>query len=357
MRFLTNEDVAGLLEPATVVDALRSGYSEYRAGGAAQLPRADLLAPASSGFHRLGVMAGVSRATDVAVVRIKSDVVTWRSDREHKQAGEPGRYSGTIIAFRVSDGMPLAIVQDGVLQHLRVAAAAALGTDLLAPTGVTHMAVLGSGGMARAIVSALSVLRTTPDTVSVYSPTPQNRSEFAAVLTDELNTHVTACEQPDEAVAGAGLVISATNSLEPTINPEWLAPDVHVTAVSRREIGPRLRSRAQFVACLGPSSYPADAVPGMESTRGGYAAFIAATESERSGIPRTRISDLPGEYSLMTEDPPWTNRPCPLVSVLTAVGTQGVQFAATVGALLRLATELEVGTEVPDTLFLHEVRT
>lgn len=357
MRFLTNADVAGLLDAATMVDALRSGYEEYRAGSAAQIPRADLMAPASSGFHRLGVMAGVSRSLDVAVVRIKSDVVTWDSDREHKHAGEAGRYSGTVVAYRVSDGMPLAIVQDGVLQHLRVAAAAALGTELLAPVEITRMAVLGSGGMARAIVAALAAVGIEPRSVSVFSPDREHRRRFAGQAASVLGTGVTPVDRPGEAVSGAELVISATNSLEPTVSPGWLGSDVHVTAVSRREIGDDLRGRADFLACLGPSSYPAGSVPGMETTRGGYGAFIAASQAERTGIPPARDSDLPDEHPLMAGEPPWSSRPGPLVSVLTAVGTQGIQFAASVGALLRIADRTEVGAQVPDELFLHDVRT
>ena len=357
MRFLSNSDVSALLGPGAVVDALRAGYGEYRAGLGAQLPRADLLtAAADDGFYRLGVMAGVSRTYDTAVVRIKSDVVKWTPRTEEKQAGRLGQYSGTVIAFRISDGVPMAIVQDGIVQHLRVAGAAALGTDLIAPDDVERVAVLGSGGMASSIMDALEVVRSTPSEVTVYSPNPAHRRAFARSLVDRLDSEVAPVDSAESAVRGAELVISATSSLEPTIQAGWLDMNTHVTAVSRREIGSDIRARADLLACLGPGSYPADCMPGMEPTRGGYSAFLALTDSERSHIPAPRASDTPNEYPLMLHGPPWPERPRPYLSILTAVGTQGIQFASTIGALIRLAQERDVGTEIPDELFLHEVR-
>jgi ornithine cyclodeaminase/alanine dehydrogenase-like protein (mu-crystallin family) len=359
MRFLTTEDTGRLLDVTAVIEALRTGYDEYRDGRSAQIPRVDLLAPAETGTaHRFGVMAGVSRAFDVAVVRIKSDVVTWAGGREDKHAARPGRYSGTVIAFRVSDGAPLAIVQDGVVQHLRVAGAAALGTDLMAPAPVRRMAILGSGGMAGGIAAGMAVLRDPPERIAVYSPDPGHREAFRRRLAElGAAADVVAVTGAEAAVRGADLVVSATNSLEPTVDPGWLEPDVHVTAVSRREVSGALRETADVVACLGPSSLDPSASPGMELTRGGTAAFAAFTEEERAVIPPVRPGDVPGEHPLMLEGVPWERRPRPATTVLTAVGTQGIQFASTIGLLLRRAAEEGSGTEVPDALFLHDVRT
>jgi len=99
MRYLTNADVADLISHMGNGDAV----------------------------HRFGMMAGSSRALDLALVRIKSDVVSWSpSGRENKFAGRPGLFAGIVLAFRISDGAPVAILQDGLLQHVRVGAAAAI---------------------------------------------------------------------------------------------------------------------------------------------------------------------------------------------------------------------------------------
>ncbi len=357
MRFLTNEDVSSLLDGRIVLEALRTGYAEYRAGLAAQIPRADLIAPATTGTYRLGVMAGISRAFDIGVVRIKSDVVNWQADREEKHSIEAGLFSGTVVAFRVSDGAPMAIVQDGVLQHLRVAAAAALGTEMLCPRSMKAMAILGSGGMARAVSEMLGHLGLVPASIRLYSPNPAHRDSFAVELeARHPSTRVERANDPEHAVRGAGLILTATNSTAPTVDPEWLKSGAHVTAVSRREVGVALREAADFLACLGPTSYPAESVPGMTRTRGGYGAFMAMTAAERERLPEVQRSDVDDEHHLMIEGVPWAQRPEGYRTVLTAVGTQGVQFAAVVGALVAAADRAGVGKEIPDELFLHDVR-
>ncbi len=82
MRYLTNADVADLISHPGSGDAV----------------------------HWFGMMAGSSRALDLAVVRIKSDVVSWApSGRENKFAGRSGLFAGIVLAFRISDGAPAAI--------------------------------------------------------------------------------------------------------------------------------------------------------------------------------------------------------------------------------------------------------
>jgi ornithine cyclodeaminase len=42
---------------------------------------------------------------------------------------------------------------------------------------------------------------------------------------------VTACASAADAVAGAGIVVTATSSAEPVLRKDWLAPGAHVNAV------------------------------------------------------------------------------------------------------------------------------
>jgi hypothetical protein len=83
---------------------------------------------------------------------------------------------------------------------------------------------------------------------------------------------------------------------------------------------------------------------------------VALSDEELSRTPRARSSDLPDELHLMVAGVPWNDRPSPCRTVLTAVGTQGIQFAAAVGALLSAAHGTDTGIEIPDRLFLHDVR-
>jgi radical SAM/Cys-rich protein len=79
-------------------------------------------------------MAGVCRSLGVVAIRIKSDVLTWPDDgrTQDKYCVEPGTYSGIVLLYSTHTGEPLALMNDGVVQHMRVGGCAGLGTDVLA---------------------------------------------------------------------------------------------------------------------------------------------------------------------------------------------------------------------------------
>jgi alanine dehydrogenase len=358
MIFLDNQAVADLIGPELAVDAIRRGYGEYRDGLAAQVPRVDLVSAAGGeqAIHRFGIMAGVSREHGVAVVRIKSDVVSW-SDREEKHAGTPGTYGGSILAYSTVDGRPLALIQDGVLQHWRVGAAAAVGTDWMARPGPVKLGLVGSGGMARVIVECLRVVRPLVG-VRLFSPNAQRRASAAESFAASLGAPVEAVGSVAEACVGADVIVTATSSLEPTLSLAEVPPGAHVTAVSRREVGADLRSGADVLAVLGQATIRPDGLDGGLVTRGGYTAVRAMTEDEMQRVPKPRTTDEPAEHWLVTHgspDDPAT-RPPEHRSVLVAVGTQGIQFAATVGAVLAAASGRGIGEAFDESRFLQQVR-
>jgi alanine dehydrogenase len=146
MLYLTNADVQSVLDMRTAIDALRRGYDDLARGDAAYIPRIDLYAPTGrdEDYYRWGSMTGYCRSQDVVACRIKSDVVSWPDGAtEEKYCMEPGTYSGIILLYRSSTGEPLAILQDGYLQHMRVGASAGLGTDLLARRDATTIGIVG----------------------------------------------------------------------------------------------------------------------------------------------------------------------------------------------------------------------
>jgi alanine dehydrogenase len=357
MRYLTNADVAGLIDAGGAIRAMRAAYDDYRRSMAEQIPRADLISGVPGGVHRLGVMAGASRALDLAVVRIKSDRVTWSEQgREEKYAGRPGLFAGIVLAFRLSDGAPVAILQDGLLQHLRVGAAAAIGTDMLAAPETPEIALIGSGGMAEAFLASIVHVRT-PRRVRVFSPNAEHRTAFAARMGRELNVDVRPVGSSDEAVEGVALVLSATSSTRPTVAAAKLAPGSHVTVVTRREVGADLLARADLVACLGVGAYPPAGVPRMHATRGGFGAFLALAPDERSILPPLEPGDEPTELPILEAPLPWSERPPDAITLLVAVGTQGVQFAAIVGAILQAAEAADAGQRLPVDWLLQDIRT
>src|SRR5207237_4286563 len=131
--------------------------------------------------YQWGTMEGSSTAGYFAIRR-KSDVVYETREgnvvTEEKYASRPGLFCGLIFLTSVETGEPLALMNDGVLQHMRVGADGAIGVKHLAKKDASVVGMLGSGGMARSHVASLRCVRDIRR-VQVFSPTRENRERFA----------------------------------------------------------------------------------------------------------------------------------------------------------------------------------
>ena len=151
-------------------------------------------------------------------------------------------HQGTVTLFDGETGRPTAVMNASALTAIRTAAVSALATRLLARTDAATLAIIGSGVQARAHLRALSLVRGFTD-VRVHSPNAERARAFAdaARRTHGGEVAVRACASAREALDGADVVVTATNSREPVIEHGWLAPGAHVNAIgasvpSAREI-------------------------------------------------------------------------------------------------------------------------
>jgi ornithine cyclodeaminase len=78
----------------------------------------------------------------------------------------------------------------------------------------------------------------------------RRRDKVAAELTAELGIPVRACASPEEAVQGAGIVVTATSSSRPVLSREWLAPGTHINAVGACVPGDREIDTATMAAAI-----------------------------------------------------------------------------------------------------------
>lgn len=360
MRLLTNDDVKTVLDMKLTVEALRAGYDDLVRGDAAYVPRIDLWAPTgrSDDYYQWGSMAGVCRAYDTAAVRIKSDVVSYPNGTQEKFCVRPGLYCGIILVYNIPNAEPIALIQDGYLQHMRVGGAVAIGTDLLAREDASSLGMLGSGGMARTYLEALMLVRDF-DVVRVYSPTKANRERFAATATEELGLDVVAVDSAREAIEDADIIASATDSMKPTFDPAWVKPGAHVNNVTRRELSPELLERCDPIIQLGIHTIPPGTpVPGMEWKTGSMAAYVAGQPEERAWIPSSKTHEVGFYPSLFdVQRGRAAGRTSPdQISLFVNIGTQGLQFASVAGKVARVAEERGIGSPIPVEWFLEDIR-
>ena len=255
---LDNTTVAAVLTPRMTREALLAAYSDLAAGEAVCRPRIDIRIPTAQPgrFYQWGSMEGGSTRGYFAV-RMKSDVIHEErhgdARTQEKHAGRPGLFCGLILLTDIETAVPLALINDGVLQHMRVAADSAIGADVMARRGPLVLGMLGSGGMARAHVAALKEVRDIVQ-IRVYSPTASHREQFAVDMQREHGIPAQAVDTPAAACRDADILAACTDSATPVIRAEWLAPGMHVVSIGGR---PHPEARARFDATLRLGTAPA----------------------------------------------------------------------------------------------------
>ena len=361
MLILSNDDVKSVLNMRETMAALRIGYEDLRNGEAIYGPRIDYFLPTGrdDDYYQWGNMVGACRSFGVVAVRMKSDVASWpQGVTQEKYAVRPGMYCGLIMLFASENGAPIAMIQDGYLQHMRVGGSMGIGVELLSRSDAVTVGMLGSGGMARSFLESFAEARPV-EHVRVFSPTKANREAYADEMSSKLGVQVVPVNSPDEAVRDALIVSSATDSMTPTFDAASISPGAHVVCVSRRELGDDLLARADIVVQLGINTIPyGTPVPMMEWKAGGIASYVAGTPEERTRIPGTRENStgvFPSMLDVQTGRSPGRTSD-DQVTLFVGTGTQGLQFAAVGGKVYQEARKRGLGHELPAEWFLQDIR-
>ncbi len=140
------------------------------------------------------------------------------------------RAVGAVYAlFDARNGAPLAIFDGEELTARRTAGASAYAANRLARADARHLALVGSGRLARGLVEAHMHVRPI-DRVSLWSRTPEHTQAAAASMADD-GLPVTAVRDLERAVREADIVSCATLSTEPLVRGAWLRAGVHLDLV------------------------------------------------------------------------------------------------------------------------------
>jgi ornithine cyclodeaminase/alanine dehydrogenase-like protein (mu-crystallin family) len=261
------------------------------------------------------------------------------------------------VRFR-STGEPLAIMPDGVMQRRRVAGTNAIAARAMAVEDAATYGLLGTGWQAHAQAWAICAVRPIRE-VRVFSPTRANRERVAAELADELGIEVRAVDAAREAVAGADIVGSATNSITPVVEAAWLERHAHVTCVKELELGPGVLEGAAQVVVHTRADRPANYVIGRGQDpiyAHDPAEGVQADAGEIRARRRADAVDLarqPDLAELVGGRVPVAAPGAHTVFVNT-IGT-GLQFATVAALAYERALERGLGRELPTEWFLEDV--
>src|SRR5436189_1553400 len=231
--FLNEEQVRQHLRMADLIPAMEKALIEFSAGKVTQPVRSVINVDPPGGF--LGLMP----AHTADGLGLKA-VTFYPSNAER---GIP-THMATIFLVDPETGTPLAVMDGRLITEMRTAAVSAAATKLLASPDVKILAILGSGAQARSHAEALRLVRRFEE-IRVWGPTLEHAKQFA----EEIGATAVSAE---EAVCGADVVVTATNSKTPILKGSWLKSGCHVNAVGAcrpdwRELDEEAMSNAVFV--------------------------------------------------------------------------------------------------------------
>jgi len=129
--------------------------------------------------------------------------------------------SGELLAFM---GFPFGT--------LRTAAVVAIAAKHMAREDSKRLGLFGVGRNAFGILKALLTVRPIGE-IFVSSRDPQRRKKFCEEGEQVLGISVRGVDEPEQAVRGMDVVLTATNSLTPIFPAGWVEPGTHVSSMGK----------------------------------------------------------------------------------------------------------------------------
>jgi alanine dehydrogenase len=228
-RYLTEEEVSGLLLIEDAIDAVEACFLRLARGAIDNRPRTRLQLEDG----QFALMAAVDRELGFAGLK----TYVWL----------PGGTPFAVLLFDARKAELAAVLEADRLGRLRTGAASGVAAKHLAREGASTLGVLGCGRQAETQIAAIRAAVPTVERTVVYC---RNEERLAAFC------RANRCE-PAESQREAGaqdIVVTVTTSRDPVLRGEWLQEGALVCAVgandpSARELDNVVLERASFVCC------------------------------------------------------------------------------------------------------------
>ena len=352
---LNNEEVEKALTPADTILATENVYRELAQGAAFNRPRSQVYLPVESkanpGFrYRFKSQEGGSPGTGVWALRITSDMAGHSFTAGVKRrrilpVATGGRYCGLVILFDIERIEPIAIMPDGVIQKMRVAALSAVGAKYLAPSKPKVLGLFGSGWQASAHLEYLCSLFEF-ETIKVFSPNEQHRHDFTAKMSEKLGRNIVAAGSARETVEGSDFIQAATASWDAVFDGHWVEKGMYVASIGgsdasnkRREIDDETIRRGDVYIVHSKEVARNDQSPDIwEVAQKGIKDWDSIHEIQDLLVGKVLGRTSPDQITVFNNN--------------TGAGTQ---FAALGSAVVKRARAMGLGRELPTEWFLENV--
>jgi alanine dehydrogenase len=156
------------------------------------------------------------------------------------------------IAFSTATGEVEGIVHGRLIGRMKTGATAAVAARHMARPDARVVGMIGTGDQAQTQLMGLAAVRPISE-ARVHSRNPDNRAAFAAWAAKAVpGVRTWGVDSAREAVEGADIVVTVTNSKEPVLDAAWIAPGAHCNILGahypkQREIDATTLKRGRVV--------------------------------------------------------------------------------------------------------------
>jgi ornithine cyclodeaminase/alanine dehydrogenase-like protein (mu-crystallin family) len=219
---LDRNDVERLLTVDDCIELMATALSDLERGRFHQPLRMVVRPPDAKGL--LGLMPAY-RSKDPAAYGLKAICVFPENPKLGKDA-----HQGSVMLFNGETGELLSLMNASPITAVRTAAVSAVATRLLSREDASELAIVGSGVQARSHLPAISRVRPIKRT-RVVSRTREHADQFVSEMKGRFPFELVAVDTAREALDGADIIVTVTNSHQPVIDREWISAGAHINAI------------------------------------------------------------------------------------------------------------------------------
>lgn len=218
MLVLGRADVEAALDLKELIEAVAEAMVELSAGRVSMPARIAAVVPEKRGL--LAAMPAFLPASHALTTKLVS-LFPENRDRPTHQA--------IICCFDPEYGTPLAVMDGEYITAMRTAAGSVLSAQLLARSGASTFAIIGTGVQAQA--HARLIAAAYPNARILIAGRRADSAERLREQVAGLGIAAKVAPSIEDAVRAAGVVCAATHAAEPVVRYAWLRPGTHLTSV------------------------------------------------------------------------------------------------------------------------------
>ena len=219
---LDSSQIRKLLSVADCIELMADALSALARDEVYQPLRTIIRPPNARGL--LGLMSAY-RGGERGAFGLKAICVFPGNPSQGKDA-----HQGAVTLFSRETGELLALMNASAITAIRTAAVSAVATRLLAREDAGELAIIGAGVQARSHLAALACVRLIKR-ARVVARNFDHAQQLAGEMQPQFPFPIEAVRKNEDAVRGADLIVTATSSLEPVINKDWISAGAHINAI------------------------------------------------------------------------------------------------------------------------------